>query len=153
MFNSEQACAGPTNGKTSIPAQPCGYSDFSLVGAAFNKIGPRFPKTVEYGDIVAGLPVEAESCAAIYSSHVLEHLSLQDFRRTLRTITQHLQPGSCFRFVIPDLKALASAYVESSEPDAAHQFMQDSYLGIRQRNRGLSGMIRNAFGNSHHLWM
>lgn len=124
-----------------------------LVGAAFNKVGPRFPSTVRYGDIVDGLPVDEASCRAVYSSHVLEHLSLKDFRKALRSTYRHLEPGGCFRFVLPDLKQLATTYVESEGPSAAPKFMKDSYLGIPQRKRGLSGMLRSVWGNSHHLWM
>src|SRR5271154_2334251 len=53
-----------------------------LGGVAAGKNG-RFPSNVLYGDIVRGLPVAARSCHAIYCSHVLEHLSLNDFRAAL----------------------------------------------------------------------
>ena len=38
----------------------------------------------EYGDIINGLPLPEKSCKAIYCSHFLEHLSLQDFRTALK---------------------------------------------------------------------
>jgi len=54
----------------------------------------RFPDIVEYGDICKGLPVAANSCEAIYCSHVLEHLSLEDFRLALQNTYEHLKPIS-----------------------------------------------------------
>src|ERR1700688_376097 len=39
----------------------------------------RFPPNVRSGDIVKGLPVGDESCHGVYASHVLEHLTLEEF--------------------------------------------------------------------------
>ena len=44
----------------------------------------RFPKEILFGDIVKGLPLRERSVAGVYSSHVLEHLSLIDFRIALQ---------------------------------------------------------------------
>jgi len=55
--------------------------------------GPVFPANVRYGDIVKGLPVEATSCRAVYCSHVLEHLSLSDFRLALANTKAVLAEG------------------------------------------------------------
>ena len=131
----------------------------SLVGGALaSNVIPRlgmnsFPANVEYGDVVRGLPVEPASCAAIYCSHVLEHLSLSDMRITLHNVFGYLRPGGIFRFVLPDLEHLTRQYLESDESDAAVNFMQNTYLGKKTRRRGLSGLVRNWLGNSSHLWM
>src|SRR5688500_16626607 len=58
-----------------------------------------------YGDIRKLLPLPAESCRAIYCSHVLEHLALDDLQLALVNTYWHLEPGGIFRFVMPDLKA------------------------------------------------
>ena len=53
----------------------------------FGKLAKKvdFPKTVKFGDITKKLPgIKQGTCDAIYCSHVLEHLSLQDFRIALR---------------------------------------------------------------------
>ena len=44
---------------------------------------PVFPSNCEYGDIVKGLPFAPVTVDVLYSSHVLEHLSLEDLRMTL----------------------------------------------------------------------
>lgn len=114
---------------------------------------PSWPDNVEYGDIVKGLPVPDHSCKAIYCSHVLEHLALEDFRTALQKTFGYLLVGGVFRFVVPDLKKLASDFVLSKDPKAAMYFMEASYLGVKHRPRGLGGLTRAWLGNSNHLWM
>src|SRR6056297_831482 len=124
-----------------------------LLGRAFQGFGPKFPPTVVYGDIVRGLPVAKGSCKAIYCSHVLEHLSLFDFRIALQNTHQYLAPCGRFRFVLPDLERLINVYVQSESEDAAPQFMRDTRLGEESRPRGLLGLMRAVIGNSAHRWM
>lgn len=124
-----------------------------VIGRMFGSIGPRFPARVQYGDIVSGLPVGRACCDAMYCSHVLEHLSLQDFRRALQNTFCSLKPGGRFRFVVPDLEQLAADYLADQSPDAAMTFMKDSYLGKATRPRGVMGLLRQWCGNSAHLWM
>jgi SAM-dependent methyltransferase len=115
-------------------------------------IGRRFtlfPANVEYGDIVKGLPISAESCDTIYSSHTLEHLALADLRRALKNTHSYLKPGGVFRFVMPDLEYCARKYLMSGD---ALDFIKELELGRTERVRGLR-LIREWLGNSHHLWM
>jgi len=124
-----------------------------LVGRLFTSVGPRFPESVRYGDIVTGLPLKWDLCDAMYCSHVLEHLSLHDLRQALRNTFRHLKPGKRFRFVVPDLEQLAADYLADQSPGAAITFMEDSYLGKATRPRGVAGLLRQSWGNSSHLWM
>jgi SAM-dependent methyltransferase len=124
-----------------------------VFGALLTRGGPRFPKNVLYGDIVRGLPVAPSSCEAIYCSHVLEHLALEDLRTALRHTHDYLRPGGVFRCVVPDLEHLARAYLASSAEQPAVQFMEAAGLGRRRRPRGLGGALREWLGNSHHMWM
>jgi predicted SAM-dependent methyltransferase len=114
---------------------------------------PDFPRTVEFGDIVKGLPVPDASAKAIYCSHVLEHLALTDFRRALRNTFRHLAPGGIFRCVLPDLHSLASAYLIANDPRASLEFMRRSHLGEEERARTLPQILRGIFGNSQHRWL
>ena len=114
---------------------------------------PRFSAEVVYGDIVAGLPVGKEQCRAIYCSHVLEHLAYEECRVALRNTWSYLQPGGIFRFVMPDLRGLAEAYLADPQPDAAHRFMDRTYLGRRVRPRTASARMFSGLGNADHLWM
>jgi hypothetical protein len=116
----------------------------------------RFPSEVRYGDICCGLLAPPRSCAGIYASHVLEHLSLQDFGVALHHTLAMLRPGGVFRLIVPDLAGRAKRYVTSLDAgadDANIAFMRSSHLGMETRPRGLLGVLRHHFGNSAHLWM
>lgn len=121
----------------------------------FVPAGPygRFPPDVAYGDIVAGLPVAPESVTLLYSSHVLEHLSLSDLRAALQNCRRILAPGGCFRMVLPDLEYLIDFYRGDDSPTAAIRFMEDTMLGRERRTRGLTDFVREWLGDSRHLWM
>jgi hypothetical protein len=124
-----------------------------LLGRVLTRNRPLFPKEVEFGDIVAGLPLPQASCKALYCSHVLEHLCLRDCQQALRHTLAHLEPGGTFRLVIPDLRLLMERYMSSTSPRAASEFMRASCLGLESRPRGLRGMLSAWLGNSPHLWM
>jgi SAM-dependent methyltransferase len=128
------------------------FERIPLIGRLYTKNAARFPKNVEYGDIVKGLPIEAESCKAIYCSHVLEHLSLEDFRVALRNTYRSLRRDGLFRFVMPDLEKYVDRYMQSEDPNAAITFMLTSGLGWKSRPRGIAGVL-SSLGNSRHLWM
>ncbi len=84
--------------------------------------GIRFPEEVQYGDICKGLLAPCSSCAGIYASHVLEHLSLEDFRAALRNTFEMLKPGGIFRLIVPDLYVRARKYtdlVDKKSPKAS----------------------------------
>lgn len=125
-----------------------------LVGAVFKQtLKPRFPDLVKYGDVVAGLPLADNSCDAIFSSHTLEHLALDDCRVALRNCHRYLKPGGLFRLVVPDFEVSVASYLSNSQPEAASNFMGYTHLGRKSRPRGLASLMREHFGNSHHLWM
>ncbi len=124
-----------------------------LVGRLYRKNQQRFPSNVEYGNIVKGIPLPSESCEAIYASHVLEHLSLCDFRLALANTYRLLTNGGLFRLVVPDLEILARRYIESDDPEAASSFMEATSLGVSERQTGLRGLVMMWLGNSSHLWM
>lgn len=114
---------------------------------------PDYPRNIEYGDVIKGLPVAPGSAAAVYCSHVLEHLALDEFRITLRRVFTYLAPGGTFRFVLPDLEGLVRSYTASSDAAAASRFMSESYLGVDAQGKGASRLLKALFGRSAHLWM
>lgn len=145
-------------GWTNIDASPTARIErVPLVGGILGKLsgnGQRFPDEVGYGDLtVAGLFAPA-SVEAVYASHVLEHLALEDMRIALANIHTMLRPGGRLRLIVPDLEERARRYLaQSGNAAAAHAFMNSCYLGTRQRPRGLVGRLRSLFGNAAHLWM
>jgi SAM-dependent methyltransferase len=112
-----------------------------------------FPANAEYGDVVSGLPIADQACSAVYCSHVLEHLSLEDFRKALRETYRILKPGGTFRGVLPDMEIMIRDYVSDSSPDAAQRFMNATLLGVRDHRHGIRHAFEDAFGNARHLWM
>lgn len=128
------------------------FERLPLIGRVYTKNEQRFPSNVEYGDIIKGLPLTDSSCDGVYASHVLEHLSLADFRAALRNTYRILKPGGIFRLVVPDLETLARRYLESESPDASLEFMRATDLGKESRLRGIR-LIVSQLGNSQHLWM
>lgn len=129
------------------------FERIPLLGRLYSRNDWRFPENVEIGDIVSGLPIRSGTCAAVYCSHVLEHLSLEDFRIALRNTFGILRPGGVFRLVVPDLEFLARAYIDDPSNEAAHRFMRETCLGHETRSRGLRGIVLGWIGNSAHLWM
>jgi SAM-dependent methyltransferase len=113
----------------------------------------RYPKNVQYGDIVKGLPVTDESVEFLYCSHVLEHMSLEEVRRALANCYKHLQPGGIFRLVVPDLETMAKAYISSNNPEAAHEFMRITWLGKEHRQRDILSFLKDWLAGNNHLWM
>jgi hypothetical protein len=114
---------------------------------------PDYPSNIEYGDVIAGLPVTEGTAQAVYCSHVLEHLALNEFRATLQHVFSYLKPGGVFRLVVPDLEFYTRRYVNSDRADASITFMRETLLGETQKDRGLGDKARSLFGRSQHLMM
>lgn len=118
----------------------------------------RFDDDIQYGDIVRGLPVSQESVDGVFCSHVLEHLSLEDFHKALDNTFKVLKGGGVFRAIVPDLEMYVRDYVNalSSEPagqgSAAVEFCRRTGLGMVKRKPGLIGRLSEIYG-SHHRWM
>jgi hypothetical protein len=118
--------------------------------------GRAFPNEVLYGDICRGLPIDDGTARGVYASHVLEHLSLDDFQIALERTFRMLAPGGVFRSIVPDLEARARIYlreIEKKSPNAAHRFMRASHLGMECRPKTILERARHMFGGSAHLWM
>ncbi len=117
----------------------------------------RFPENVVFGDILKGLPGCTENaCSGVYCSHVLEHLSLEDFRLALKNTFHILKPGGIFRCVVPDLEHNARTYLQQLDegrPDASLIFLQDALLGQLKSNRSWKDKFVALFISDRHQWM
>jgi SAM-dependent methyltransferase len=140
-------------GWLNFDASPTLRFERSIFGFLYTRNGRRFPRRARYGDIVRGLPIPDRSCHGIYSSHVLEHLALEDCDRALANSFRLLEPGGVFRLVVPDFAAYIDSYVRDSSEGAAPAFLESSALGRRRRPRSIDGLLRDWIGNSAHLWM
>lgn len=112
-----------------------------------------FPANARYGDIVKGLPVTENSVDVIYSSHVLEHLYKDDCETAVHNVLAHLKPGGVFRFVVPDLRRMARAYLDYDVNDGGLRFFGGMHVSPAEKPRGLIKKIRFLYGHSAHRWM
>jgi SAM-dependent methyltransferase len=129
------------------------FERLPFIGKLYTKNSCRFPDNVKYGDIVIGLPIPDNSCKGVYCSHILEHLSLEDFRQSLKNTHKILKNGGYFRLVVPDLEYSIKKYLDNESTDSSLIFLRETYLGKEQRSRGIKGAIKEWLGNSQHLWM
>lgn len=121
-----------------------------------SRLNVTFPSNVRYGDIIKGLPEEDDSCDGVFCSHTLEHLSLHDFRKALKNTYRIIRKGGVFRCVVPDLESGARKYLsalENNDKAASIAFIGGTLLGVKERQRGLKGVITQMLSNAHHLWM
>lgn len=68
-------------------------------------------KDITYCNILEGLPYPDASMDAIYSSHVLEHLSPQEAGNLMTEINRVLKRGGFLRIVVPDLQSVCEEYL------------------------------------------
>lgn len=61
-------------------------------------------------DLEKPLPFETGTFDAVYSSHTLEHLHLEDARRLLHECARVLKPGGVCRTLVPDLRPIVLEY-------------------------------------------
>jgi hypothetical protein len=121
------------------------------------KLDIIFSSNVHYGNIITGLPVKDNSCNGVYCSHVLEHLSLQDFRMALKNTYKMLKSGGIFRCVVPDLEVAARNYLnalDNGDANASVIFLGPvTSLGLNSRPKGIKNIMSSLWGNSRHSWM
>jgi predicted SAM-dependent methyltransferase len=124
-----------------------------VIGKLYTKNKNRFADNVEIGDVVKGLPVKPNSAKAVYCSHVLEHLSLEECQAAIKNTFKMLEPGGTFRFVLPDLEYWIHQYVNDPSPDAAKKLLYEIQFGLEKRPKGLVRHFYEYMRTSAHLWM
>lgn len=114
-----------------------------------------FPRGIVRADVTRRIPVADRSAEAIYSSHMIEHLSRWQALALLRECRRVLAPGGVIRIVTPDFAELVAEYQAGSRTSPrADVFMRD--LMTYADPEGVSGvqrMVRRVFGSSAHQWL
>lgn len=107
-----------------------------------------WPPNVVRHNLVKGLPFPERSATAIYSSHTLEHLYLDDAVRLLRECLRVLESGAYLRLALPDAEEFAARLLSGEGGEAknpglafneslnAHPLVSPSW---QQRIRSLVG--------------
>ncbi|HET9480600.1 MAG TPA: methyltransferase domain-containing protein [Candidatus Polarisedimenticolia bacterium] len=73
-------------------------------------------RQVQYLDVRRRFPFADGSVEAVFSSHFLEHLFLEDAGRCISEIHRVLVPGGVCRFAVPDLDRMVREY-DPADPD------------------------------------
>jgi predicted SAM-dependent methyltransferase len=78
-------------------------------------------------DVRKPLRFQDNSLEAIYASHLLEHLYLEEAKRLLKECFRILKPGGVLRMVVPDLRAIVLEYMgEKPFGDSSEEMEADS---------------------------
>lgn len=84
-----------------------------------------------------GVPFEDESVDFVFSSHMLEHLFLDDARRLVSDIFRVLKPGGLVRIGVPDLAVALDLYRRGDKEQALGFFFTPSRSGLFDRHHYL----------------
>jgi len=132
-----------------------------LIGEACGKTF-NFPawqtNNTKYGDVVRGLSCPKEQYELVFSAHVLEHLSLEDFHSAISNVSLYLKPNGIFRTIVPDLDQYIQEYVslrsdEKTKETASIQFLERSLLGRKSTRATALSRIKQGLSNGNHQWM
>jgi SAM-dependent methyltransferase len=129
------------------------FERLPLIGYLYTKNARRFPASVNYGNIVKRPLCPIGTADAVYCSHMLEHVPLEDMRKALGNIYAMLKPDGIFRMIVPDLETRIMRYVKSNERTRAHEFVELTGLGRIQSGSGLVSKFYQVFRTSGHRWM
>jgi predicted SAM-dependent methyltransferase len=113
----------------------------------------EFPEHVQYLNLNKQLPFPANSVAAIYASHVWEHLYLDVARRLTADCFRVLKPNGIIRLVVPDIREMVVQYLADRSPEAVvtlnkrlnyRELTRESSL-IQRIHQGLTDLHRHKF--------
>lgn len=105
---------------------------------------------IEYGDATKGLPLKKDSCEAIYSSHMLEHLDRNEVKKFLKESYRILCPNGIIRIAVPDLKKQVAQYNATGDADA---FVESTHMCVARPTSLAQKIMFLLVGTRHHQWM
>ena len=152
----------------------CGYRP---VKGWINVDRARGPEVQVVWDLTAGLPFPDSSCMAIFSEHVIEHVTKEDAAKLIGECYRVLQDGGVLRMSTPDAELFLRSYAGDQEFLAQPEFSQaidtpvdrinhmmreygqhlwsydEELLTLMFRRAGFKTIIRQRFGVSAHQHM
>jgi SAM-dependent methyltransferase len=93
-------------------------------------------RALTYVDLTRNLPFSDASVAAVFSSHVFEHLFPDEIRRLVVEVHRVLVSGGVCRVVVPDLEKVVALY----DREAPERFLSSMF----------EADTRDAVKNGHH---
>jgi len=96
------------------------------------------------------IPLPDNSVEVLYTSHMLEHLDIEEAKLFLRESYRVLAPNGIIRIAVPDLRKLINRYITDGDSD---KFIENTYLAL-PRSKNLVDRLKNLLiGARHHHWM
>jgi|SRR3989344_1002300 len=80
-----------------------------------NLLDISWPKNILMHDLTKPLPFKDNSIDCIYSSHILEHLYLEQAKKLLKECGRVLKSRGIVRIIVPDLKAFSKDYLSNQK--------------------------------------
>ncbi len=105
---------------------------------------------IRWADVRRHIPMNDNSVAVLYASHVVEHLDPEETRGLLQEAKRVLAPGGIIRVVVPDLKKLVDSYIVEGDADS---FLEKTLLARPRAHTALDKLKHAIAGDRHHLWM
>ena len=112
--------------------------------------------TVVRLNLAKPLPFPDDHFAAVYASHLLEHLHYNHGLALLRECHRVLRPGATCRVVVPDLEAIVNRYTRAkavADPHAATRLMEELLIHDKAPRPGLLGVYYRLTAFHQHKWM
>lgn len=107
-------------------------------------------------NLMRPLPFPEGCFAAVYSSHLLEHLYHDQALALLRECHRVLRPSGFCRIVVPDLEAATRRYLQAKAAgdfNAANRMMEELLVHDKGPRKGLLGAYYRWTAYHQHKWM
>lgn len=113
-----------------------------------------WPENIIQRDLSKPLPYPDNTAEAVYSSHMLEHLYLDDARALLRECFRVLRPGGLIRFAVPDGEQWARDLLAAGDDPGGVAAMKYQEMLRAHPNSKPAGRAKVAFvaGSNWHKW-
>lgn len=105
---------------------------------------------IKYADATKHIPLSSNSVEAIYTSHMLEHLSREGAKSFLNEAKRVLKIDGVLRVSIPDLKIEVERYLINEDAD---EFMTSLLVEAPPINTLKQKVFLFLNGYRHHQWM
>jgi SAM-dependent methyltransferase len=113
-----------------------------------------WPDNVIRRDLTKPLPLEDEVASAAYSSHMLEHMFLDDAKSFLQECARVMKPGAVMRMALPDAEEFARELLSANgDPNGELGLRYNEMLRAHPESKP-SGRRLVAFlgGSNWHRW-